>query len=213
MTQIYLISPPKIELKSFSAKLISALKTKLIPTFQLRLKNYEKSEIKKISQELKKICEDYNCLFLLNDNLEIALDIGAKGVHLGSSDGSIFFARKNSPENFVIGASCYDSKHLAIEACEQGADYVSFGAFFPSKTKISSGKPTVEILEWSNEILNVPSVAIGGITDENCHLLVKSKVDFLAVISYVWDNPKGEGVAIYNLSEAIKNSKSKIFRN
>lgn len=206
MTQIYLISPPKIELKSFSIKLISALKTNLIPAFQLRLKNYEKLEIKKISQELKKICQDYNCLFLLNDNLEIALDIGANGVHLGSSDGSISFARKNSPENFVIGASCYDSKHLAIKACEQGANYVSFGAFFPSKTKISSGKPTTEILEWSNEILNVPSVAIGGITDENCHSLVKSKADFLAVISYIWDNPQGEVDAVSKLFEAIKNS-------
>ncbi len=186
MTKIYLISPPKIELKSFSKNLEEALQTGLVPVFQLRLKDCEKNDIKKIATELKKICADNNVVFLLNDDWQMALDIGASGVHLGADDGSIALARKNLPQNFVIGASCYDSRHLAMEAAEAGADYISFGAFFESKTKQSRGKPTTEILEWASEIMNLPIVAIGGITNENAGLLANAGADFVAVISYVW---------------------------
>ncbi len=203
MSQIYLISPPKIELKTFSQRLEKVLKTSLVSVFQLRLKNYPDQEIAKISRELKKICHANNCLFLLNDSFEIALDVGADGVHLGVEDGSIKAARKKSPQNFLIGASCYDSKHLAMEAGEQGADYASFGAFFSSNTKKSRGNPTVEILEWGSEMLNFPIVAIGGITDQNCSSLVKSGADFLAVISYIWDHPSGEIAAVKNLNSRI----------
>jgi thiamine-phosphate pyrophosphorylase len=199
MAQIYLISPPQIELKDFSLKLEKALKTGLVPSFQLRLKNYSLSEIKKISQEIKKICDNNNCLFLLNDFYEIALEVGASGVHVGIDDKKISQIRQNSPKNFVIGASCYDSKHLAMEAGEQGADYISFGAFFETQTKISRGKPTVEILNWASEILNLPIVAIGGINDKNCSELIKNGADFLAVISYVWQHPLGVDMAIKNL--------------
>ena len=207
MAQIYLISPPKIELKIFSQELEKALKTALVPVFQLRLKDYSNAEVKKISQELKKICHANNCLFLLNDSLEIALDVAADGVHLGVDDGSIKLAREKSQKinpNFIIGASCYDSKHLAMEAGEQGADYISFGAFFESKTKKSRGEPTVEIVEWCNEILNLPIVTIGGITDQNCHSLVKAGADFLSVISYVWENEEGVKKALVKLNHAMK---------
>lgn len=204
MSQIYLISPPKIESKTFLPRLERALKTNLVPVFQLRLKEYSNSEFTQIAKEIKKICDNNNCLFLLNDSLEIALNIGANGVHLGAEDGSILSARKNSPENFLIGASCYDSRHLAMEAGEQGADYLSFGAFFESKTKKSRGKPSLEILEWSNEILNLPTVAIGGITADNCAPLVKSGTDFISVISYVWDHPEGEEAALIKLSQVCK---------
>jgi thiamine-phosphate pyrophosphorylase len=204
MTKIYLISPPKIDLKSFSKNLESALKTSLVPVFQLRLKDYPKQEIKEIAQELKKICHANNCLFLLNDFYEMALEIEADGVHLGSEDGSIKIARQkslqsNPNKNFIIGASCYDSKHLAMTAGEQGADYISFGTFFPSNTKNSQGKPTTEIIEWANEILNLPITAIGGITDKNSHSLIKAGADFLAVISYVWDNSLGVEKALEDL--------------
>ncbi len=203
MTKIYLISPPKIDLKEFSIRLQNALKTNLIPTFQLRLKDYQESEITKISQELKKICHDNNCLFLLNDYYEIAANIGADGVHLGLKDDKISLARENSPKNFIIGASCYDSRDLAIQAVEQGADYLSFGTFFPSQTKNSTGKPTTEIIEWGVEMTNLSVVAIGGITDKNCQPLIKAGADFLAVISYVWQHEKGEVEAIKILHDAI----------
>lgn len=133
----------------------------------------------------------------------MALEAGADGVHLGDEDGSVAEVKKISPKNFVIGASCYDSRHLAIEATEQGADYVSFGAFFQSPTKNSKGKPTPEIIEWCKEVMDVPIVAIGGITDKNCAPLVKAGTDFLAVISYVWQHPKGEGEAIKILKSIL----------
>jgi len=203
MSQIYLISPPQIELNTFSKRLENALKTTLVPVFQLRLKNYSNSEISKISTELKKICHANNCLFLLNDSHQIAVDVGADGVHLGAEDGSIKIARQKSPQNFLIGASCYDSRHLAMEAGEQGANYISFGAFFPSKTKKSQGNPTLEILEWADEMLDLPIVAIGGINDQNASQLVKAGANFLSVISYVWDHPQGEGEAVKKLYQVM----------
>jgi len=202
-SKIYLISPPKIELKSFSERLKNALSTGLVPSFQLRLKDCEKKEIVTAAKELRKICHDFNCLFLLNDSLEMALEADADGVHLGVEDGSIRIARQKSPQNFVIGASCYDSRHLAMEAAEQGADYISFGAFFQSKTKKSRGNPSSEILTWCDEVMDLPTIAIGGITDQNCSSLVKANADFLAVISYVWDHVDGEKVALQNLQKAI----------
>lgn len=211
MTKIYLISPPQIELENFSKQLKLSLQTGFVPVFQLRLKGYEKQQIIHIAKELKKICHDYNCLFLLNDSYKIALETAADGVHLGVEDGSISLARqesKNFSKNFLIGASCYDSRHLAMEAGEQGADYLSFGAFFESKTKTSRGKPTAEILSWCDELINLPTVAIGGITDKNCQSLVEAKADFVAVISYVWNHPLGVDVAIKNLNSAIWQNKS-----
>lgn len=203
MTKIYLISPEKIDLKTFSPRLENVLNTGLIPVFQMRLKGYEKSENIKIARELRKICAQNNCLFLLNDSYQMALEVGADGVHLGVDDGSIKEARRKSPENFVIGASCYDSKDLVAEAGEQGADYISFGAFFPSKTKTSRGKPTTEIITWAREMTNLPIVTIGGINDKNCAELAKAGADFVSVISYVWDHPKGEVEAAKIMNEAL----------
>ncbi len=196
MSKIYLISPPKIELDDFSKSLQIALATGLVPVFQLRLKGYEDSEILKISRELKKICHDFNSLFILNDSYKLALEAGADGAHLGAEDGIIAEAKKNSPKNFVIGASCYDSRHLAVEAAEQGADYVSFGAFFPSKTKKSRGNPTPEIIEWCAEIMDLPIVVIGGIDNQNYKILTEKGADFIAVISYIWQHPKGVEFAV-----------------
>jgi thiamine-phosphate pyrophosphorylase len=202
-TQLYLISPPKIELQNFAIQLEKALATKKIPVFQLRLKDISDNEIIENGKKLLEICRKYQTSFILNDRLDLALKIGANGVHLGSDDGAVLEARKNSPQNFIIGSSCYDSKHNAMVAGEQGADYISFGTFFPSKTKNSSGKPTTEILEWCRDYINIPSVAIGGITADNCDILIKAGADFLAVISYVWDHEKGVEFAIDSLKKAI----------
>jgi thiamine-phosphate pyrophosphorylase len=202
--KIYLISPEKIQVSDFLPRLKRTLATGLVPAFQLRLKGYEAQEIAAISCEVKKICTDFNCLFLLNDFLEVAMDVGASGVHLGVDDVSIAHARKKSPQNFVIGASCYDSRDLAMQAGGQGADYLSFGAFFPTKTKVSRGKPTPEILKWCNELITLPTVAIGGINDKNCAELVQAGVDFLSVISYVWNQVGEEDLAVKKLQEAIQ---------
>jgi thiamine-phosphate pyrophosphorylase len=199
MTQIYLISPPKIDSKTFYKQLEEALNTRLIAIFQLRLKGYEKSEIIKITKEIKKICDNSRSLLILNDDYEVALEMGCDGVHLGINDPKISLAKKNARENFVIGASCYDSKEMALNAINDGADYVAFGAFFPTKTKVTSAKPTIEIIEWAKKTINVPAVAIGGITDQNCDELIKSEVDFIAAVSYFWDHPLGVNIAIRGL--------------
>ncbi|MCE3254834.1 MAG: thiamine-phosphate diphosphorylase [Rickettsiaceae bacterium] len=202
MTQIYLISPPKIN-SNFAADLNIALATNHIGLFQLRLKDYQDDDAIKIGKELLEICRKNQTPFILNDRLDLALKIGADGVHIGSEDGDLEFIKNNAPKNFIVGVSCYDSRELALNAAKNGVDYVSFGTFFPSKTKNSIGKPNPEILSWCKKTLNIKSVAIGGITPENSPKLVEAGADFLAVISYIWENQAGIKQAIDNLHNSL----------
>lgn len=196
MTKLYLISPPKIDLGDFSKKLEEALSTGKVSVFQLRLKDILDEEIILVSKTLIPICQKYDVPFILNDRLDLALKIGANGVHLGGDDGDIKKAREKTPEYFVIGASCYDSKDAIMSAAQNGANYVSLGAFFDSKTKKSKGKPTLELLKWCDSFINVQNVCIGGINNENYQDLVNNGADFLAVISYIWDHEKGVKFAV-----------------
>lgn len=193
---IYLISPPKIDSTKFLAALEKCLSTNLVSMFQLRLKGCEASEVIKIAKKAKKICHRLNCKFIVNDSFEIAKKVGADGVHVGSDDGEIAKIRESADENFIIGTSCYDSKILAAMAEKSGASYVSFGAFFPSKTKLSKGKPTLEILTWARQNLKLPVVAIGGIDENNYQSLLNSGADHVAIISAIWEK---EGFEAENL--------------
>lgn len=208
MAKIYLISPPKIEEKTFYNQLEQALKTGLVPVFQLRLKDYSNSQILNISRQIKKICDDHKCLFILNDYVDLAIEINAGGVHVGIDDHKINEIRKKVSKDFVIGASCYDSRHYAMKAGEAGADYISFGAFYPTSTKIARANPSVEILSWANELLNLQIVAIGGINDKNSYDLVKNGADFIAVISYVWNHPQGVEQSLKKLSNSFFNDQN-----
>ncbi len=203
MSEIYLISPQQITLKQFSYDLVSALETGLIPLFQLRLKNYEDKEVIKIATELRKICSDFDVKFIVNDSYKIALKARADGVHVGVDDDDIKSIKQIVGNNFIIGASCYDKKNLALSATTKGATQISFGAFFSSITKTSRGKPSPEILTWAKQEINLPIVAIGGINDENCSILVESGADYLAVISYVWQHEKGIEYAIKKMHNII----------
>jgi thiamine-phosphate pyrophosphorylase len=207
MTQIYLISPPQIELDKFSKELEIILKTGLVPIFQLRLKGQDDFFVKNSAIKLNKICQDYNTKFIINDNLELALDIGCNGVHLGIDD------RQNSTnqivkiiqnnKNFTISFSCYDSKELAIQADNLGASFISFGAFFPTKTKISPGKPDIEIIDWAKKNLKAKIIAIGGINSQNSHQLISHKIDYIALISFIWQHSKGSLFAINEISQLL----------
>lgn len=199
-SHIYLISPPKIELEHFAAKLETALETGKIALFQLRLKDISDEEIIKNSKKLLEICQKYQVPFVLNDRLDLALEIGANGVHLGAEDGNIKEARAKTAANFIIGASCYDSKEIIEKAAAEGANYVSMGAFFDSKTKKSRGKPTLELLKWCHETIPVANICIGGINDKNHKELFENGADFIAIISYIWDHEKGVKFAIESLS-------------
>jgi thiamine-phosphate pyrophosphorylase len=209
MTKIYLISPPRLIFPDFFNNLKIALNSGLVPVFQLRIKDYDSSEVVKITKQTQKICRDYNCQLILNDYPQIALDLETDGVHVGKSDTSIATIRKQVPDYFAIGASCYNSKHLAMQAGEEGANYLSFGAFFPTTTKKVEATASLDILSWAVELLNLPIVAIGGINNHNCHSLVANKADFLAVISFVWQHPQGILTALEQLNMAIQQAQNK----
>ena len=150
LTKLYLISPPIIKVNEFTKILTAVLKTGLVSCFQLRLKNIEDNFIISVAKDLIPICRQYNVPFILNDRLDLANEVNADGVHLGENDGSVIEARKLLGPKAIIGASCYNSKHLAMEAAESGADYVAFGAFFDTKTKIPKTKALNNILTMIN---------------------------------------------------------------
>ena len=206
MTQIYLISPPQIILSEFVVSLKNALSTNFVPVFQLRLKEYSQPDVAKIAKQIQKVCKDYNCQLILNDYPNIALDLELDGVHLGKDDAKIAEVRKQVPDYFTIGASCYNSKHRAMQAGEDGANYLAFGAFFPTTTKKIEYYADVDLLQWATELLNLPIVAIGGINTNNCASLVANKADFLAVISFVWQHALGVKEALNQLHLAINKS-------
>jgi thiamine-phosphate pyrophosphorylase len=141
--------------------------------------------------------------FLMNDRPDLALATGCDGVHIGQEDASYDEARRFLGADRIIGVTCHASRHLAIEAAEAGADYVAFGAFFPSASKEAKHHADVELLRWWSEIMTVPAVAIGGITPENCASLVSAGADFLAVISAIWDHPRGPAAAVKSFLHAI----------
>ncbi len=200
MTKLYLISPPDFDLEDFDKKLREILQECEVPVFQLRLKNKTDQEVKTYAQKLLETCNELNCMFILNDYVDIALEIGAHGVHVGCDDKNIADIRQKAGENFMIGASCYDSRDLALQAELDGANYISFGAFFPTTTKKTTSRPSLSIVKWAQEMLNLPITAIGGISPVNCKGLVQSEVDFICVISYIWDNEAGPCAAIKEFS-------------
>jgi len=196
LTKLYLISPSEIIVNEFEKSLELVLKTGLVSCFQLRLKNIEDDFIISASKKLIPICKKYNVPFILNDRLDLANKMNADGVHLGESDGSILEARKLLGTKAIIGASCYNSKHLAMEAAEKGADYVAFGAFFETTTKQPKYKAELSTVEDWVYISQIPCVAIGGINALNCHGLVNAGVDFIAVIGCIWNNKEQPEIAI-----------------
>ncbi len=193
LTKLYLISPPNINVNEFIFSLDDVLNTGLVSCFQLRLKNVKDEDIIESSKALKPICNKYHVPFILNDRLDLVNKVEADGVHLGEDDGSILEARKLLGPKAIIGASCYNSKHLAMEAAEEGADYVAFGAFFDTITKDPKTKADMNIIKDWTLISNIPCVAIGGINSSNCKELVDAGADFIAVVGSIWnknDDPK-----------------------
>ena len=203
MTKLYLISPSCLNINEFAILLEEVLSSGLATCFQLRLKNIKDQEIINISKVLKPICKKNDVSFILNDRLDLANIVGADGVHLGEGDGSILDARKLLGPKAIIGVSCYNSKHLAMEAAEKGADYVAFGAFFETKTKKAKTKAKISIIEDWVFISDVPCVAIGGINPSNCHELVEAGADFIAVVGSIWNNSDSPINAIKNFKSII----------
>ncbi len=170
----------------FADRLKAALEPGLAAAFQLRVKDTPEDELARLAEPLQRICAEADVAFIVNDSMQLAKRIGADGVHLGQQDGDMREARALLGLSAQIGKTCHDSRHLAMEAGEAGADYVAFGAFYPTTTKPSHYRPDSSILTWWSTLFEIPCVAIGGITPENAKPLVDAGADFLAVCQAVW---------------------------
>ena len=183
--KLYLISPQQVG-ATFPDRLKAALEPGIAAAFQLRVKDVDEHELARLAEPLQRVCADAEVAFIVNDSMALAKRLGADGVHLGQSDGDIREARALLGSSAQIGKTCHDSRHLAMEAGEAGADYVAFGAFYPTTTKPSDYRPDPSILSWWSALFEIPCVAIGGITPENAAPLVRAGADFLAVCQAVW---------------------------
>ena len=188
--KLYLISPQEVG-GSFPDRLKAALEPGVAAAFQLRVKNVDEHELARLAEPLQRICADAEVAFIVNDSMSLAKRLGADGVHLGQSDGNVREARTLLGPTAQIGKTCHDSRHLAMDAGEAGADYVAFGAFYPTATKPTDYRPDPSILTWWSTLFEIPCVAIGGITSDNGKPLVEAGADFLAVCQAVWgkDDP------------------------
>ena len=185
--KLYLISPQEVG-GDFPDRLKAALEPAIASAFQLRTKDMDEHALARLAEPLQRICADADVAFIVNDSMGLAKRLGADGVHLGQQDGDIREARVLLGSSAQIGKTCHDSRHFAMEAGEAGADYVAFGAFYPTTTKPSNYRPDPTILTWWSTVFEVPCVAIGGITPDNAKPLVDAGADFLAVCQAVWGN-------------------------
>ncbi len=193
--RLYLISPPKLSAANFLGPLQEALAGGDVASFQLRLKNVSDDEIRRATDILRPVVQAHGTAFILNDRPDLAAELGCDGVHVGQEDASYGEARAALPKG-IVGVTCHDSRHLAMEAAEAGADYVAFGAFFPTQTKEPKTSADIELLRWWGEMMVVPVVAIGGITIANAPALIEAGADFLAVSAGVWEHPDGPKAAV-----------------
>ena len=197
-TQLYLISPLDVT-GDFPERLSRALDAGkgVVTAFQFRVKGLDSHEAAALAEPLQAICAAHEVAFIVNDSIALAKRLKADGVHLGQKDGDVREARDELGKDAQIGVTCHASRHLALEAGDAGADYVAFGAFFPSSTKETEHTADLGLLEWWYEMVEIPSVAIGGITPDNCGPLVKAGADFLAVSGAVWSGDEVKAIKAF----------------
>lgn len=195
--RLYLITPPAIDdPRIFAESLRAALDGGDVACLQLRLKDVPDDAVARAADILRPVCQQRDVAFILNDRPDLAARLDCDGVHVGQEDTPYAEARRIMGKDRIVGVTCHDSRHLAIEAADAGADYVAFGAFFPTATKEAKSSAPLELLQWWNETMQVPCVAIGGITIANCRPLVDAGADFLAVSAGVWSHAGGPAAAV-----------------
>ena len=202
---IYLISPAKIDVKTFPGILSKVLDTQMINVFQLRLKNYKDLDLINITSILHKICIKKNVTFILNDRIDIAKKLNVDGVHLGKEDGSIKSARNILGNLKIIGSSCYNNKNLSIKSQNLGANYVAFGAFFKTDTKENTTKIVLSDFKNIRKNINIPIVGIGGLNKFNIKKLIYLKPDFLAFCSSIWNTKRTPQIEIKSIKNVLDN--------
>ncbi len=201
--QLYLISPLDVG-GDFPERLAAALDAGPVAAFQFRVKDMDQHQAAALAEPLLAICRARDVAFIVNDDMGLAKRLGADGVHLGQDDGDPREARALLGPAAQIGVTCHDSRHLAMEAGEAGADYVAFGSFYPTTTKEVSHRPDPSTLSWWATLFEIPSVAIGGITPENAQPLIDAGADFLAVSSSVWNAADGPGAAVQAFEKLLR---------
>lgn len=203
--RLYLITPPAINLKRFPDLMAAALDAGDVGCVQLRLKDLDDDALKHAIDALRPVVQARNVAFLMNDRPDLAVAHGCDGAHVGQTDTPATVARKILGD-LTMGVTCHDSRDLAMIAGEQGADYVAFGAFFPTTTKDAKFHAEPELLQWWSELMEPPCVAIGGITPQNCPPLVQAGANFLAVVGAVWNHPDGPAAGVQAMNAAIAES-------
>nr|WP_315459330.1 thiamine phosphate synthase [uncultured Sphingorhabdus sp.] len=193
--QLYLISPLDVG-GDFPAILDAALAAAPVAAFQFRVKDVDQHEAAALAEPLQAICAKHDVAFIVNDSVALAKRLKADGVHLGQGDGDVREARETLGKDAQIGVTCHNSRHLAMEAAEAGADYVAFGAFFPTSTKSVDHVAELDTVQKWSLVTEVPCVAIGGITPENAKPVIDAGADFIAVSSAVWNHPQGAAEAV-----------------
>ena len=201
--RLSLVPPPRLDPAAFRDPLAAALDAGDVACVQLRLKDAGDDAVRRAIDVLRPVVQSRDVAFILNDRPDLAASTGCDGVHVGQEDAPYAAARRAMGANAIVGVTCHASRHLAMEAGEAGADYVAFGAFFPTGTKETTHRAEPEILSWWAEIFEIPCVAIGGITPANCGPLVTAGADFLAVVSAVWDHPDGPAAGVRAFDAAI----------
>jgi thiamine-phosphate pyrophosphorylase len=196
-TRLYLITPPALDPDRFARDLEEALAGGDVACLQLRLKEVDDSVVRRATRILRPIAQARGVAFIMNDRPDLAAELDCDGVHVGEEDAPYAEARRLLGPERIVGVTCGDSRDRAIVAADAGADYVAFGAFFPSMTKAGAKfRATPEVLRDWSETTIVPCCAIGGISQENCPPLVEAGADFLAVIGAIWSYPKGPRAAV-----------------
>jgi len=196
-TRLYLITPSAIpDLEAFAADLDAALGAGDVAALQIRLKPASEDQIRTAVERLAPVARKHDVALILNDRPDLAAALHCDGVHVGQEDASVASARRLMGPNAMIGATCHDSRDLAMEAAEAGADYVAFGAFFPTDTKQTTHRPELDVLTIWQETVEIPCVAIGGVTVETARALAEAGADFIAVSAGVWNHPQGPAAAV-----------------
>ncbi|MBB4284679.1 thiamine phosphate synthase [Roseospira goensis] len=203
--RLYLITPPRIDDgDAFAATLTEALDGGDVACLQIRLKDVDDDTIRRVAGVLVPLAQARNVAVLMNDRPDLAVETGCDGVHVGQEDTPLVEARRIVGEDGVVGVTCHDSRHLAMEAGENGADYVAFGAFFPTETKEARTRADLDLLQWWAQDMVVPVVAIGGISPDNARPLIEAGADFLAVSGGVWAWPEGPKAAVARLNALME---------
>ena len=204
--RLYLITPPKLKPSAFADALARALDAGDVASVQLRLKGTADDAVRAAAHVLRPVAQSRDVAFIINDRPDLALETDCDGVHIGQEDATYEEARQALGADRIVGVTCHDSRDLCIEAAEKGADYVAFGAFFPTTTKRPKTRAGTDILQWWSDLTTVPSVAIGGITPKNCLPLVRAGANFLAVSSAVWDFSGGPAAAVEAFAKVLEDA-------